>query len=89
MYNYIRLYGTSEQKKAEEEERDGGESPKKKKKERAGILEGLRLFWEHNYVKGKWDLFATMLAISFPSSIHSHQNFSILQVSLLSVVCLW
>ena len=38
MYSYIRAYGTMEQPK--------------KKKARAGITEGLVLFWEHNYVKG-------------------------------------
>ena len=55
MYNYIRLYGTAEQRAAEaeeEKEAQGVQPPKKKKKERAGILEGLRLFWEYNYVKG-------------------------------------
>jgi len=50
MYNYIRIYGTSEQRALEAEQNDP--APKPKKKERAGVLEGLRLFWEHNYVKG-------------------------------------
>jgi AAA family ATP:ADP antiporter len=60
MYMYIRKYGTAEQRaeKAEQDERAaaGGTAdaaaPPKKKKERAGILEGLILFWNHNYVKG-------------------------------------
>jgi AAA family ATP:ADP antiporter len=58
MYAYIRKYGTAEQRAAEkeaEEESKAGEQetpPPKKKKERAGILEGLILFWEYNYVKG-------------------------------------
>lgn len=66
MYGYIRKYGTAEQRAAEKEmeETKAGdegedaaaaaakEAPPKKKKERAGILEGLVLFWEYNYVKG-------------------------------------
>ena len=49
MYMYIKIYGTAEQRAKENEDPD---APPPKKKERAGILEGLYLFWEHNYVKG-------------------------------------
>ena len=49
MYTYVKNYGTAEQR---EMEKQGPNAPPQKKKERAGILEGLKLFWEHNYVKG-------------------------------------
>lgn len=49
MYTYIKTYGTAEQREKAEEDPD---APPPKKKEKAGILEGLYLFWEHNYVKG-------------------------------------
>lgn len=41
MYGYITMYGN-----------DIKSSDKTKKKEKAGILEGLVLFWKYNYVKG-------------------------------------
>jgi AAA family ATP:ADP antiporter len=50
MYMYIKVYGTAEQHAKEKE--DPTNPPPKKKKERAGILEGLFLFWKHHYVKG-------------------------------------
>jgi AAA family ATP:ADP antiporter len=50
MYNYIRIYGSSEQRALEEQ--GDAPPPKPKKKKGAGVLEGLHLFWEHNYVKG-------------------------------------
>lgn len=43
MYSYIRIYGVHERNGAPQE---------KKKKEAAGVLEGLTLFWNYNYVKG-------------------------------------
>lgn len=53
MYMYIRVYGSQERNTSGTDE---GESTKKKDenatKKKAGVLEGLRLFWEHNYVKG-------------------------------------
>jgi len=55
---YVRTYGTNESRElaAKEEALKGGPdqaaAPPKKKKERAGILEGLVLFWKYNYVKG-------------------------------------
>eukprot|EP00537_Pseudo-nitzschia_pungens_P011747 CAMPEP_0172392342 /NCGR_PEP_ID=MMETSP1061-20121228/8507_1 /TAXON_ID=37318 /ORGANISM="Pseudo-nitzschia pungens, Strain cf. pungens" /LENGTH=676 /DNA_ID=CAMNT_0013123171 /DNA_START=130 /DNA_END=2160 /DNA_ORIENTATION=- len=60
MYFYIRTYGSNESRAKEEAAKEkavkdaaGDESaPPKKKKERAGILEGLILFWKYNYVKG-------------------------------------
>lgn len=54
MYMYIALYGTAEQRVKEQEEADEAEhgTPPPKKKDKAGILEGLYLFWEYNYVKG-------------------------------------
>mmetsp|Transcript_4744 Transcript_4744/g.11333 ORF Transcript_4744/g.11333 Transcript_4744/m.11333 type:complete len:657 (+) Transcript_4744:109-2079(+) len=58
MYFYVRTYGTNESRaKAAEEAAakgapEGEAPPPKKKKERAGILEGLVLFWKYNYVKG-------------------------------------
>lgn len=50
MYSYIKVYGTSEQRAKDAEDPDNPPPPKKK--ERAGILEGLVLFWKHHYVKG-------------------------------------
>lgn len=57
MYFYIRTYGSNELRESAKNgpDNDGG-FRLKKKKERAGILEGLILFWKYNYVKG---LFAT------------------------------
>jgi len=57
MYFYVRTYGTNESRTlAAREEASKGDSkeaaPPAKKKERAGILEGLVLFWKYNYVKG-------------------------------------
>ncbi len=58
MYFYVRTYGTNESRElAAKEAATKGASeqetaPPKKKKERAGILEGLVLFWKYNYVKG-------------------------------------
>jgi len=56
MSTYVRIYGTADLRaKAEEDARaaqqDATDAPKKKKK-KAGILEGLQLFWKYNYVKG-------------------------------------
>jgi ATP:ADP antiporter, AAA family len=45
MYVYIGRYGTSERNATDA-------APSGKKKDKAGVLEGLHLFWEHNYVKG-------------------------------------
>ena len=45
MYIYVKVYGTSETK-------EKSESTKKPKKAKAGVLEGLHLFVQHNYVKG-------------------------------------
>uniref|UniRef100_A0A7S2YJ84 ADP,ATP carrier protein n=1 Tax=Entomoneis paludosa TaxID=265537 RepID=A0A7S2YJ84_9STRA len=45
MYMYVSIYGTAERNVA-----TGGEAPKKK--ESAGVLEGVYLFIQHNYVKG-------------------------------------
>ena len=42
MYIYISIYGTAD--------RNGSTKPQKKAK--AGMFEGLKLFWEYNYVKG-------------------------------------
>jgi ATP:ADP antiporter, AAA family len=50
MYLYIRNYGTTEQREVEKAVKQ--DTPTPKKKERAGILEGLVLFWDYNYVKG-------------------------------------
>ena len=56
MYFYVRVYGTNESRElaAKEAETVGSEkeAAPPKKKERAGILEGLVLFWKYNYVKG-------------------------------------
>ena len=58
MYFYIRTYGSNEMRQAKEEEKlannaiKASEFKPKEKKERAGILEGLVLFWKYNYVKG-------------------------------------
>jgi AAA family ATP:ADP antiporter len=63
MYAYIKFYGTAESRAAaaaaakdDDDEHPDDAHPKQKPppptKEKAGILEGLYLFWEHNYVKG-------------------------------------
>lgn len=56
MSTYVRIYGTADLRaKAEEHARAAQQSDAagpKKKKEKAGILEGLQLFWKYNYVKG-------------------------------------
>ncbi len=55
MYNYVRTYGTSELRKRAEEKsiaEKSGSSTTTEKKPKAGILEGLQLFWKYNYVKG-------------------------------------
>mmetsp|Transcript_3903 Transcript_3903/g.10733 ORF Transcript_3903/g.10733 Transcript_3903/m.10733 type:complete len:692 (-) Transcript_3903:325-2400(-) len=49
MYMYVCLYGTEETKQ-KEAAGEGGAPLKKKAK--AGVLEGLRLFAKHNYIKG-------------------------------------
>jgi ATP:ADP antiporter, AAA family len=55
MYNYIRIYGVSNEEKQQRQvdaiaaKSTASSTPKKQK---AGITEGLVLFWEHNYVKG-------------------------------------
>ena len=54
MYMYVKIYGTKETAEVtpkEDPEKEAA-APPKKKKERAGILEGLVLFWKYNYVKG-------------------------------------
>lgn len=53
MYMYVKIYGTKESKEVvAKDDPEKAEAPPKKKKERAGILEGLVLFWKYNYVKG-------------------------------------
>jgi len=49
MYIYINVYGTDETRAAEP---DAHTPAPKKKKSGAGVLEGLHLFVQHNYVKG-------------------------------------
>lgn len=50
MYTYIKFYGTAEQRAKDAE--DPTNPAPQKKKSKAGILEGLFLFWKYNYVKG-------------------------------------
>lgn len=45
MYTYISKYGAAESNAT-------ADTGAKGKKDKAGVLEGLYLFWEHNYVKG-------------------------------------
>lgn len=60
MYFYVKTYGTSESRELAAKEKESAakvssdevDAPPKKKKERAGVLEGLVLFWKYNYVKG-------------------------------------
>jgi AAA family ATP:ADP antiporter len=49
MRTYVRRYGVARDTKAEMNHNDDA---KPKKKEKPGVLEGLVLFWKHNYVKG-------------------------------------
>ena len=51
MYSYVSIYGVQETKDAEAAALQGIK-PSSKKKEKAGILEGLQLFYKYNYVKG-------------------------------------
>jgi ATP:ADP antiporter, AAA family len=51
MYSYISIYGVQETKNAPADA-DANKDSKKPKKEKAGILEGLQLFYKYNYVKG-------------------------------------
>jgi ATP:ADP antiporter, AAA family len=50
MYSYVTLYGVQETKAAAAAALEG--KPKVPKKEKAGVLEGLQLFYQYNYVKG-------------------------------------
>jgi ATP:ADP antiporter, AAA family len=50
MYMYVRNYGTVEQRDVEKAVKE--DTPTPQKNERAGILEGLVLFWRYKYVKG-------------------------------------
>lgn len=50
MWVYVKMFGVLEEEKEAEKEVEKKEDPKKKNK--AGILEGIHLFMEHNYVKG-------------------------------------
>ena len=50
MWTYVKMFGVAEDKKEKEVVEKKEEDPKKKNK--AGILEGVHLFMEHNYVKG-------------------------------------
>lgn len=53
MYMYIAKYGSAEENaSAEAAAAVAAGAPAAKKKEKAGILEGLHLFWKFNYVKG-------------------------------------
>lgn len=53
MYYYVKTYGSAEEQQAKRDAEAAAAGIKSKpKKEKAGILEGLYLFWEHNYVKG-------------------------------------
>ena len=53
MYYYVKTYGSAEEQQAKRDAEAAAAGVKKKAtKEKAGILEGLYLFWEHNYVKG-------------------------------------
>ena len=47
MWVYVKMYGVAEESKSEKDV-----EPEPKKKNKAGILEGIHLFMEHNYVKG-------------------------------------
>jgi len=83
MYNYVRLYGTSDQNKNEDKQQDDDDDaapPKPKKKEKAGILEGLRLFWEHNYVKGIFAISCLFMVevtiVDFTLKVLAQQYFS-------------
>jgi len=48
MYTYINVYGVAERNA----DTSADASKPAKKKDKAGVLEGLKLFWEFNYVKG-------------------------------------
>jgi ATP:ADP antiporter, AAA family len=54
MYYYVKTYGSAEEQQTirDAEAAKAGIKVKPQKKEKAGILEGLYLFWEFNYVKG-------------------------------------
>jgi len=83
MYMYIYVYGTANRNVIPGAAAVSVVAPKKKKKEAAGILEGLILFWEHNYVKGIFaisclfmvevtiiDYFMKVLATDYVTELH-------------------
>jgi AAA family ATP:ADP antiporter len=80
MYTYIHIYGAEERNAA----------PRKKKKQ-AGILEGLRLFRDHNYVKGIFAitaLFEVLVTIvDFTMKILAKEYFSKLHSCEVSMSC--
>jgi AAA family ATP:ADP antiporter len=51
MWTYIHFYGTAEQRQKDLDEASETPTPPKPK-QKAGITEGLVLFWKYNYVKG-------------------------------------
>ena len=51
MWTYIHFYGTAEQRQKDADEASETPTPPKPK-QKAGITEGLVLFWKYNYVKG-------------------------------------
>merc|ERR1712154_236609 len=86
MHFYIRTYGSNEVREAKKEENSknkaGGAigSKRKNKKERAGILEGLKLFWEYNYVKGIFAISCLFMVevtiVDFTLKVHAKDFFS-------------
>lgn len=88
MYTYIHFYGTAESRQAAEAAKAAGDDeedaksppPAPKKKEKAGILEGLVLFWKFNYVKGIFAISCLFMVevtiVDFTMKVLANQYFS-------------
>jgi AAA family ATP:ADP antiporter len=80
MFTYIHIYGAQER----------NASPQKKKKQ-AGVFEGLRLFRDHNYVKGIFAISALFMVvgtiIDFTMKILAKEHFSELHPCDASMSC--
>lgn len=88
MYMYIRNYGSREADAKAEEEALG--TPKKAKS-KAGILEGLMLFWKYNYVKGIFAISCLFMVevtiVDFTMKVLAHDYFDDLHPCVAGMSC--
>ncbi|KAL7544896.1 hypothetical protein ACHAWF_015768 [Thalassiosira exigua] len=74
MWLYVSMFGVAEDKEQEKE----GEKEAPKKKNKAGILEGIHLFMEHNYVKGIFAISCLfMVEVTIDLSNHLQHVFTV------------